>query len=86
MTESILKVQIVGYYTLPIAEPKNCTVCGLADWGDVLIEGICGRCMRDALQSAGQTLRNLATDELIPGSAALYAISCAATRLAELVK
>ena len=45
MTESTLKIRTVGSYVYsPIAQPKDCTRCHNADWADVLIEGICGKC------------------------------------------
>lgn len=28
-----------------IKEPKDCEVCGHADWGDVLVNGVCGKCL-----------------------------------------
>jgi hypothetical protein len=47
-TVSVLKVRVVGYYTVPEAETTDCICCHDADWADVLIEGICGRCLLEA--------------------------------------
>jgi len=46
--ESELKVRIVGNYSVPIAKKEDCTCCHDADWGDVTVEGICGRCLLEA--------------------------------------
>jgi len=43
--ETKLSIEIVGNYTHPQCNQEFCTVCGNADYGDVIIEGICGRCL-----------------------------------------
>ena len=48
MSESTLKIRIVGNYSIKQAEPEeNCRICGNVDFGDVLINGICGKCLVD---------------------------------------
>jgi len=45
MTESKLNISRIGSYTFGIvSEPQDCEQCGNAEWGDVLIEGVCGKC------------------------------------------
>ena len=43
--ETTLKIKIVGNYMYPMAESTDCKICGNADWGDVIIEDICGKCL-----------------------------------------
>lgn len=43
--ETRLKIKIVGNYIHPQGESIDCKVCGNADFGDVVIEDICGRCL-----------------------------------------
>jgi len=40
-----LRIQQVGRYTVPVADNADCTVCHDADYGDVLINGVCGKCL-----------------------------------------
>lgn len=45
MAEEI-KISLVGSHThTRIAEPQDCISCHNANWGDVLVNGICGRCL-----------------------------------------
>ena len=63
--ESQLKVRIVGAYSVPFADQNECDVCHNADWGDVMVEGICGRCLlarnADLLAAAEALLDRLDT-------------------------
>jgi hypothetical protein len=43
--ETRLEVRIVGNYSIPTADQTDCKHCHNADYGDALIEGICGRCL-----------------------------------------
>ena len=43
--ETTLNIKGVGNYVHPQGEPTDCKVCGNADWGDVIIEDICGKCL-----------------------------------------
>lgn len=58
------KMFIVGRYTPSnIAEPEDCIICQKAEWGDVIINGVCGTCAQSLLKQvldahqhyAGQT-------------------------------
>ena len=48
--ETKLSIRTVGYYTYPIADSGDCEVCGAADYGDVIINGMCARCLRSACE------------------------------------
>ena len=61
-----LRIQRVGRYTVPSADNADCTVCHDADYGDVLINGVCGKCLlaenerlREWQKSALVTLNNV---------------------------
>jgi hypothetical protein len=42
---SDLRIRMVGQYHIDTAKvDETCSVCGDPDWGDVLINGVCGRC------------------------------------------
>ena len=45
--ESNLSIQRVGAYSMTHlnTNKKACKLCGDADWADVIIEGICGKCL-----------------------------------------
>lgn len=55
--ETTLDLKMIGMYSINKVAPDkvNCSNCGNADWGDVLIEGICGRCLHQAWQAAQQS-------------------------------
>ena len=57
--ETTLDLKMIGMYSINKVAPDkvNCTNCNNADWGDVLIEGICGRCLFQAWQAAKQGVR-----------------------------
>lgn len=43
-------VRIVGCHTLPVADPTECIKCKDADYGDVLIDGVCSHvCLKDLI-------------------------------------
>jgi len=54
MSETMLKLKVVGMYSVNSVSPdiENCESCGDADWGDVLVDGICGRCLVTAWKAA----------------------------------
>ncbi len=54
--ETTLDLKMIGMYSISKVAPdkENCSNCGNADWGDVLIEGICGRCLYQSWQAAQQ--------------------------------
>jgi len=43
--ESRLSIKIVGNYMYKQGEPFDCKLCHNADWGDVIIDNICGKCL-----------------------------------------
>jgi hypothetical protein len=44
--ESKLKIRLIGNYKVRQAEPEeNCKVCNNVEFADVLIEGVCGKCL-----------------------------------------
>lgn len=59
MTETVTQIRVVGNYTINQGKPDDCLDCGHADYGDVIINGRCSRCI---LGNEGR-LRNL-IDEL----------------------
>lgn len=50
MTETDLAIRRVGFYTHPIVDPDQCVICHNADFADVLINGVCSRCLRETLR------------------------------------
>lgn len=45
------KIYTVGSYSFSnVALPKDCTVCGNAEWGDVIVNGLCYGCARKLLK------------------------------------
>lgn len=45
--ETELSMRIIGNYKIKQAKPEeNCEICNNVYFGDVLIDGICGRCLR----------------------------------------
>lgn len=51
MTETNLDIKIVGNYVKAQADPGDCLNCGAADYGDVIINGICGQCLLGELKN-----------------------------------
>lgn len=51
MVESKLSIRNVGYYSRPTSGQEECTKCGNADWGDILVNGICGKCLLETTNS-----------------------------------
>ncbi len=60
--ESMLSIRIVGNYGFKQGDPEDCIICHNADWGDVIIEGICGKCLHHHRDS---TLGLWATDQVM---------------------
>lgn len=46
--------KIVGTHTMRAGVPEDCTECHNAEWGGVLVNGVCGRCLYTAWQNAQQ--------------------------------
>lgn len=43
--ETNLRINKVGAYFIPSVSPTDCIICHQAEWGDVLINGVCGKCL-----------------------------------------
>ena len=43
--ETTLSIKTVGNYRYPQGEVTDCKICNNADWGDIVINGICGKCL-----------------------------------------
>jgi hypothetical protein len=63
--ETSLDLKMIGMYSINKVAPDkvNCLNCNNADWGDVLIEGVCGRCLIQAWQA--EQARQAIKDSLI---------------------
>jgi hypothetical protein len=46
--------KIIGTHTMRAGVPEDCTECHDAEWGGVLVNGVCGRCLYTAWKNAQQ--------------------------------
>lgn len=49
--------KIVGTHTMRAGVPEDCIECHSAEWGGVLVNGVCGRCLYAAWQNAQQSVQ-----------------------------
>ena len=52
--ETRLTIKIVGDYPKSQGKPEDCNICENADWGDVVVEGICGKCLLECREKTLQ--------------------------------
>lgn len=62
--------KIVGTHTMRAGVPEDCTECHNAEWGGVLVNGVCGRCLYTAWQAAQQSVQ--LTGGTLPDFQALF--------------
>ena len=75
--ETTLSIRTVGNYTHQQVGPEACSICGDAEYGDVIINGVCADCILQACTYAAQTLRNLGNG-FLAGEARTIALNEAA--------
>ena len=52
--ETKLKIRVVGSYTINVADQEDCKRCHNANYGDVIVEDICGKCLLEVYNAAQQ--------------------------------
>lgn len=84
--ETKLKVRVVGYYTVNIADPKDCKRCHNANYGDVMVDDICGQCLLEVYNAAQQRVQRTCLQSpdgehhFEPGESLIICAYCGASR------